>query len=128
MKLGNDPPADLVLTPLEQAVLQALANSAGDAAAVLGTQREHAEVLGRSHSGVGFVTRLRVPDDVAPVSGTASNRAHAVHATHPQLEEPAEFLVQLKAGRLASIEAYCSSGMWPADESGFHINTRGRAS
>lgn len=121
MKLGNDPPAALTLTALERAVLRAMARALGDPPALL-AQCERARVLMRSHSGVGFVTRLQVPGEVAALGGPEAERARAVHATHPQLLEPAEFLVQLKGGRLASIEAYCGQGMWPADDAGFRIS------
>lgn len=125
MKLGNDPPADLVLTPLERSVLSALAPSLGDGGAAYRSQCDRAQVLMRSHSGVGFVTRLQVPEDVERLAGDKAARALAVYATHPQLGEPAEFLVQFKAGRLASIEAYCGEGMWPSDEAAFRISPRG---
>ncbi len=121
MKLGSDPPAELVLTPLERAVLGALVPALGASAAEYQAQCEHARVLMRSHSGVGFVTRLGVPARLRPLAGEPADRALAVYATHPQLAEPAEFLVQFKAGRLASIEAYCGEGMWPDDDAGFRV-------
>jgi hypothetical protein len=119
MKLGSDPPAHLHLTPLERSVLLALAAGAGAERSGFEAQGRRAAVLSRSHSGVGFVTRLRVPEDVAALGETAG--MHAVRALHPQLAEPAEFLVQVKAGRLASIEAFCGEGMWPEDETQFRI-------
>jgi hypothetical protein len=121
MKLGQDPPASLLVTPLERAVLLALAQTLGGSASAFQAQCARARVLMRSHSGVGFVTRLEVPDDVERVTGEDAARARAVYATHPQLAEPAEFLVQIKGGRLASIEAFCGEGMWPADEAGFQV-------
>ncbi len=121
MKLGNDPPAELELTALERAVLRALAQTLGSSAAAFQAQCDRAQVLMRSHSGVGFVTRLRVPDEVEGLPAEDAGRARAVYATHPQLSEPAEFLIQLKGGRLASIEAYCGEGMWPADDAGFRV-------
>jgi hypothetical protein len=44
-----------------------------------------------------------------------------VLAAHPQLPERAEFLLQLRAGRLAVLEAYCFEGGWPADEAEFRV-------
>ena len=121
MKLGSDPQALLALTPLECSVLRALAHSLGDDGVVLLTQCDRARVISRTHSGVGFVTKLQVPDDVAGLPAEAVGRIGPVHARHPELGEPAEFLVQLKTGRLASIEAYCHEGMWPADDGGFRV-------
>ena len=80
-------------------------------------------MLARTHSGVGFVTKLAIPDDIPGLPAEAAGRIGPVHASHPDLGEPAEFLVQLKAGRLASIEAYCYAGTWPADEAGFRVGT-----
>jgi hypothetical protein len=121
MKLGADPPALLALTPLERSVLRALAVNLGGAGAVFEAQCDRVRVIGRTHSGVGFVTKLEVPGDVGAVPAAAAARIGPVHARHPELGEPAEFLVQLKAGRLASIEAYCQQGMWPTDDSAFRV-------
>lgn len=121
MKLGNDPLSQLALTPLERSVLQTLAIRLGQSGSILRTQCDRARVLNRSHSGVGFVTKLDVPADVAGIPEEVASRIGAVYADHPQIGEPAEFLVQLKAGRLASIEAYCYEGMWPPDDSLFRM-------
>ncbi len=121
MKLGNDPQALLTLTPLERSVLRALAARVGDAGPLLAAQCASARVVNRSHSGVGFVTRLAIPDDVAGLPAEAVSRMGPVHARHPGLPDAAEFLVQMKNGRLGSIEAWCREGMWPEDDAGFRI-------
>jgi hypothetical protein len=121
MKLGRDPPSQLVLTQLERAVLAALAARLGDDGAIVEEQVRRARVTLRSHSGVGFVTRLDVPAETVPLPEQVAMRLPAIHASHPGLREPAEFLVQLKSGRLASIEAFCHEGMWPADEGRFAV-------
>jgi hypothetical protein len=121
MKLGSDPQSQLVLTPLERLVLQAVGQSLGsEYAPAFAAQVAQARVVSRSHSGVGFVTRLSVPDGAASLR---AQRVETVRASHPQLREPAEFLVQLRDGRLAAIEAFCFEGLWPADESAFGILT-----
>jgi hypothetical protein len=121
MRLGSDPASRLVLSPLEQAVLVALACGIGEDGGIIEEQVRRARVSGRTHSGVGFVTRLEVPEDVEPLPPEAARRVRPVLASHPDLAQPAEFLVQLKAGRLASIEAYCHEGTWPADDARFSI-------
>lgn len=121
MHIGEDPPEKLHLTALERSVLQALATGLGEPGRGLRQQWEQAAVRSRNHSGVGFVTKLKVPDGVAALPAEALRRVSAVSASHPQLAAPAEFMVQFKQGRLASIEAYCHEGMWPADESQFSI-------
>ena len=121
MKLGNDPQSLLALTPLERSVLRALAQRLGEAGTLLQAQCDGARVVSRTHSGVGFVTKLEIPDDIAGLPVETAARIGPVHASHPELGGPAEFLVQLKAGRLASIEAYCYEGMWPEDDAGFRV-------
>ena len=121
MKLGNDPRSALVLTRLEQAVLGRFADGLGPAGELLRAQAAQARVVSRSHSGVGFVTRLDIPETLPGVPPEAARRLRVVHAAHPQLREPAEFLVEFKGGRLASIEAFCHAGMWPADDAGFTV-------
>jgi hypothetical protein len=123
MKLGRDPPSQLVLTTLERSVLAALAARLGADGAIVEEQVRRARVSLRSHSGVGFVTRLDVPADTASLSEQAALRLPTIHASHPGLREPAEFLVQLKSGRLASIEAFCHEGTWPADEGRFAVGS-----
>jgi hypothetical protein len=120
MRIGSDPPEKLRLTGLERAVLQALADRLGDAGPALSAQLENAVVTARSYSGVGFVTRLQV-SGAAGLPESATRRGSVLLACHPDLPEPAEFFLQFKEGRLATIEAYCHQGQWPADESLFHI-------
>ncbi len=124
MKIGPDPRSALTLSPLEQAVLAAAAREFGDAAAVWRAQCDAATVIARSHSGVGFVTKLEVPVSVPALPAAAARRLGAIHARHPELAEPVEFLIQLKDGRPATIEAFCPAGTWPMDDRGFAVTDR----
>ena len=112
------PPADQspALTTLERAVLEtALSGTDG----ALRAQIDVVTVQGRTPSGVGFMTKLHVPDDFE--SNTGETVVPIVAGRHPDLPSGAEFVLQVKGGRLNSLEAYCHEGMWPADESGFEI-------
>jgi hypothetical protein len=109
------------LSPLERAVLAALLRGDGEGLKALQAQLDRATVVSRTHSGVGFVTRIAVPEDVPAVPEATAVRLRAVFADHPRLKEPAEFLLQLRAGRLAVLEAYCFEGVWPADETEFQV-------
>lgn len=109
------------LSRLERAVLTALLKGDGDEFATLRAQLARATVVSRTHSGVGFVTRLAVPDDAPALAGPAAPRLRPVLAAHPGLAERAEFLLQLRGGRLAVLEAYCYEGGWPADEAEFRV-------
>lgn len=109
------------LSRLERAVLTAMLKGEGGEFTALRTQLARATVVSRTHSGVGFVTRITVPDDVPALGDADSPRLRPVLAVHPQLAERAEFLLQLRGGRLAVLEAYCYAGGWPADEAEFRV-------
>jgi hypothetical protein len=96
-------------------------DGASEGLAALRAQLARATVVSRTHSGVGFVTRIAVPDTLPAAVESTLPRLHPVLAAHPQLAERAEFLLQLRAGRLAVLEAYCFEGGWPADEAEFRV-------
>ena len=103
------------LTNLERRILEASAALCESAGHGFAEQIRNAAVLARTPSGVGFVTKLRVPDALA----IEADSLPVVAAEHPALPSGAEFVVQVKAGKISSIEAYCFEGMWPEDEAGF---------
>ena len=121
MRIGNDPPEKLSLNSLERAVIQASAARLGLVGQCLENQLAALSVVSRNHSGVGFVTKLRIAGGVSPLPPDAASALRPVQARHPDLNEPAEFLVQLKDGYLASIEAFCHEGTWPTDDSRFSM-------
>ncbi|MEO8225162.1 MAG: hypothetical protein ABI661_10180 [Gammaproteobacteria bacterium] len=117
------------LSRLERTVLAALLAGDGDSDSnsnsngwgALRAQLARATVISRTHSGVGFVTRIDVPDEIPSLADSLTPRLRPVLAVHPQLAERAEFLLQLRSGRLAVLEAYCFEGVWPADETEFRV-------
>jgi hypothetical protein len=109
------------LSALEYKVLTALLRGEGEALAALRAQLAAASVLSRTHSGVGFMTRLVVPDSASVPGPGVVPRLQPIRAQHPQLAEPAEFILQLREGRLASLEAFCFAGGWPTDGDGFRV-------
>ena len=109
------------LSRLESVVLAAMLKGEGDDFSKLRAQFAKTTVVSRTHSGVGFVTRLDVPDGLPTLAEAASLKLRPVLATHPHLTEQAEFLLQIRDGRLAVLEAYCFEGGWPADEAEFRV-------
>lgn len=109
------------LSRLERTVLTAMLKGEGAGLAVLRDQLARATAVSRTHSGVGFVTRIAVADEIPAVPEAAVLRLRPVLAAHPLLTERAEFLLQLRSGRLAVLEAYCFEGRWPADEAEFQV-------
>ena len=110
------------LTILERAVLETALPATGPAAAFR-PQIEVASVAVRTPSGVGFMSKLHVPDEYR-VAEFAAETLPVVIGTHPALPSGAEFVVQVRDGRIHCIEGFCHEGMWPADESGFAIQPR----
>ena len=109
------------LSRLERLVLTAALKGESPDFVTLRAQLAKTSVASRTHSGVGFITRLAVPDTVPAAAETVTRELRPVHATHTTLAEPAEFLLQLRGGRLAVLEAFCFDGAWPADEAGFQV-------
>ena len=120
VSVTGDVPETAELTPLEREVLKAALTSAGTGHVSLSEQLNLVEVASRTYSGVGFVTRLRLPPD-APLLQGALASLPAVYGAHPDLLSPAEFLLQIKDGGLHCIEAFCFEGLWPRDEQGFRL-------
>lgn len=107
------------LSPLERNVLET-ALSTGSMDAGLRNQIESARVIGRTPSGVGFMTKLSVPAGQRVAADVIA--VPIVVGEHPALPSGAEFVLQVKDGRLNSIEAFCHEGMWPVTEDEFRIS------
>lgn len=110
------------LTALEQAALAALLAGDDPARVLFRQQLAGATALSRTYSGVGFITRLAVPPTCPPVPADANVRLRPLAARHPALPGAAEFLLQVRDGRLAVLEAYCYDGAWPTDEAAFQFS------
>ena len=113
------------LTELERAVLSSAVAGAGDLADSLREQLDAARVAARTPSGVGFVTKLEVPVNLSLGDRQVDAGLPTITGKHPQLPSGAEFVLQIKGGRLNSIEAFCYEGMWPEDESSFRLEVKG---
>ena len=112
------------LSDLELAVLDVLLATDGQISAQLRAQAEAATVVSRTPSGVGFMTKLDVRPDLGIRGRPEDETLQTVHGRHPALPSGAEFIVQVKSGRLNTIEAFCYEGMWPSDESQFSVELR----
>lgn len=121
VSVTGDVPATPELSDLERAVFAvALAD---DELSAVRNQVLHTAVVSRTYSGVGFVTKFQVPADAPAAEATAVPRV--VLGQHPFMPAAAEFLLELRGGRLHSLEAYCYEGMWPGDEAGFSLAAKG---
>lgn len=116
--------AAIGLSDLEHAVLEVVLAAEGDNNRELRAQAEAATVVSRTPSGVGFMTKLNVPEGLTIPGRPDDETLQPVHGAHPALPGGAEFIVQVKSGRLNTIEAFCYEGMWPGDESHFSVELR----
>ena len=109
------------LTTLESAVLAAAL--APDQAYFdrFRAQVAAAVVTSRTPSGVGFMTKIEVPAELAVAEWPAHELLPVVAGSHPDLAAGAEFILQVKSGCISTIEAFCYEGMWPQDEEPFQI-------
>lgn len=107
------------LTALERAVLVAATGGNTQLVTDLYSQVNEAKAVVRTPSGVGFVTKLKVPGELRLPDSAELKSLPLVFGQHPDLPSGAEFVLQVKDGRLNSIEAFCYEGMWPRDESLF---------
>ena len=112
------------LSELERTILAVALAPDSPGNARLREQAAAARVTTRTASGVGFMTRLQVPEGLALTGRHADDVLPVLFGAHPELPAGAEFVLQLKAGRLNTIEAFCYEGTWPGDESGFRVELR----
>jgi hypothetical protein len=109
------------LTALERAVVDAAIAPDSDVNTKFGQQVERATVTVRTPSGVGFVTKLSIPDELAISEQENVSTLPTITGEHPHLRSGAEFVLQVKGGKINSIEAFCFEGLWPDDESQFTV-------
>jgi len=112
------------LSDLESAVLDTLLAADAGINGQLRAQVRAATVASRTPSGVGFMTKLIVPAELSIPDRPADETLRPAYGEHPELPGGAEFVVQVKSGRLNTIEAFCYAGMWPGDESRFRVELR----
>lgn len=117
IQAANDSPD---LTALERSVLETAFLSTGTDIGFR-EQIDAATVAVRTPSGVGFMTKLHVPVEHRVADAATGSAVPVVIGEHPALPSGAEFILQIKNGRINCIEAFCYEGMWPADESQFKI-------
>lgn len=109
------------MSALERRVLGAMLKGNAAGVAILREQLAGATMVSRTYSGVGLMTRIAVPAERASVPADMPVALRPLLATHPHLPEATEFLLQVRDGRLAVLEAYCFQGDWPADEQAFKV-------
>ena len=93
-----------VLSPLEQAVLDAIALQVPEVADALAGQQGKVRVTARENTGAGFYTTLDIPHRL-PIEGVASPLGD-VGATVVGLQHGMGFLLWLRNGHIHKLEGY----------------------
>ena len=122
--MEKSPESPPELTALERAVLELAVIERNDASEEFKAQALNVRAVARTPSGVGFVTKLQVPVDLRAEDLSSDPGLPLIIGEHPDLPAGAEFVLQVKDGRLNSIEAFCYEGMWPGDESLFRLDAK----
>src|SRR5262245_41914223 len=111
-----------MLTPLEQAVNDALLEKRGEPFDTARQQLEYASITKREHTGVGFFTEFALSEH-APVrrdlpDATLGN----VRAELPGLEHGAGFLLFIRDGVVTMLEGYTyADDQWPERTDEFRV-------
>ena len=105
---------------LELRVLLAIASKHEERESLL-KQVMSGDVSEREYTGVGFYSQFELPETAPCVNSWKFGEVPQAFGTHPKLDEGACFILWMKDGQIAQLEAYSNSGDWPEDESLFEI-------
>jgi hypothetical protein len=113
---------EVMLTPLEKAVLDMLLENQSELFVTIRQQLAHATVADRSFSGVGFFTTFVIPGD-APIRRDLPDMTIGdVSAKFPGLEHGAGFLLFIRDGAVRMLEGYTYDELWPTNTDEFTIH------
>lgn len=113
------------ITSLEETVLKLLASKAAEHRELLCEQINHAQVIDRQVTNVGFITNFSVPKSITRLTTMSKRKIFEIYAEHPHTHAGAEFLLWLENGQLKTLEGYVFIGQWPTTEEYkfyFHIH------
>jgi hypothetical protein len=103
------------LTALEDQVTRMLLDGDDEALAVLRQQMEHATVILRKMTGVGFFTSFVVPPDVTQLAGHPSFKLGDVNGTAANVRHGLGFLLFVVDGVISMLEGYTYDDQWPPE-------------
>lgn len=98
---GND-----TFIQLERAVMEMLLAGEHPVLRLLRAQFEHARVVRREFTGVGFFTHFEIPEDFPRVPGRASFELDDVHADVPELTMGIDFILFVRDGVIDFLEGF----------------------
>lgn len=108
------------LTPLVQAVLEKLLSGKSETYRILQKQCFTSRVADRKMTGVGFFTRLSLPDDAPKLPDEATFQIADVAADINDLKHGAGF-VFIRNGEINMLEGFTYGEPWPPNVRSFHL-------
>jgi len=105
------------LTELERSALTLILNHPGEPFASVSAQLAHASVAQREHTGVGFFTTFSIPVRL----DLPDMELGGISAEHPEVRYGVGFILFIRRGTVACLEAYTYDDPWPEDESKFCV-------
>ena len=109
------------LTQLERSVLTLVLDRPGEPFASVAAQLAHASVSQREHTGVGFFTTFSVPADAPVCHDLPDTELGGVSAEHRDVRYGVGFILFIRRGCVACLEAYTYDDPWPEDETKFRV-------
>jgi hypothetical protein len=109
------------LNPLEKAVLEKLLSGESETYRILQKQYSSSRVASRKMTGVGFFTRLSLPEDAPKLPDEASFHISDVAADINGLKHGAGFVLFIEDGRIETLEGFTYDEPWTQDFHGFRL-------
>lgn len=111
-----------MLTPLEQAVVDAILEKPGEPFDAIRQQLAHATITHREITGVGFFVHFALPADAPVRRDLLDVTIGDVGAAFPGLQHGAGFLLFIRDGAVCMLEGYTYDEPWPACTDDFTLH------
>lgn len=112
----------VMLTSLEEAVLDAMLDKPGEPFETIRQQLAYATIAKREFTGVGFFTRFAIPADAPARRDLPSMHIGDVGAEFPQLQHGAGLLLFIRDGVVSTLEGFTYDERWPTDTDEFEVH------
>jgi hypothetical protein len=110
-----------MLTPLENAVVDALLAKPGESFDTVRQQLAHATVTKREFTGVGFFTEFVLPEHATVRRDLPDATIGDVGAEFPGLQHGAGFVLFIRGGVVTMLEGYTYDEPWPTSTDDFRV-------
>lgn len=112
----------MMLTPLEQAVMDMILAKVGEPFDTIRQQLAHATVAERRFTGAGFYTDFVISSDAPVRRDLADATIGDVGAEFAGLQHGAGFLLFIRGGVVSMLEGYTYEESWPTSTDAFTLH------